>query len=406
MRNEFTVFSRVVPSGKRVMYYYAYDEHGERRGPWTTGQATKTAARNFCCRLIREGKLLRDQGGMPTFEEYAQGWWEQETCAYLKARSKRKNLAPSYAKRGKMIMDKQLVPYFGKMKLDAITPEVLEGWFDHMVKQGYKNTYANGTMSILKVMLNWAVKKKIIVANPTLDVDMLKNDRKALVIISPDEFRALFARDWRKVWDNDRIAYAANLLAALTGMRSSEVLGLRGDYVFDNHIHVCKQFDRFGYRDTKTKDARNIPLIPHMIAELQKLKALNGNGYLFSSDGGGKPVSSRYFYNGLLAALPKIGINDDEIKKRGLCFHAWRHFCNTELQKAGLSIQKVQAVTGHKSDRMTEWYSHFNTMEFAEVTTAQEQLFQDKQAKQETEEQKLRIVKMPEQAPEPDRKLA
>jgi hypothetical protein len=47
-------------------------------------------------------------------------------------------------------------------------------------------------------------------------------------------------------------------------------------------------------------------------------------------------------------------------------------FCNTELQEAGLTIQKLQAVTGHKTDRMSEWYSHFDPMDFTEVPKIQE----------------------------------
>ena len=46
MRNDFTLFFRVVPSGKKVVYYYAYDENGTRKVPWTTGLTNKTAARN------------------------------------------------------------------------------------------------------------------------------------------------------------------------------------------------------------------------------------------------------------------------------------------------------------------------------------------------------------------------
>jgi len=108
------------------------------------------------------------------------------------------------------------------------------------------------------------------------------------------------------------------------------------------------------------------------MGELRELIALNGAGYLFSHDGGAKPVPGRYFYDAFLGALEKIGMGKEEIKERGLCFHAWRHFCNTELQKAGLAIQKVQAVTGHKTDRMSEWYSHFDPMDFAEVPKIQE----------------------------------
>jgi hypothetical protein len=37
-------------------------------------------------------------------------------------------------------------------------------------------------------------------------------------------------------------------------------------------------------------------------------------------------------------------------------------------------LVKVQTVTGHKSDRMREWYSHFDAKEFGEVAQAQETL--------------------------------
>ncbi|GHU13618.1 hypothetical protein FACS1894161_3760 [Spirochaetia bacterium] len=58
MHNDFTLFKRKVPSGEKVVYYYAYDDEGKRHGPWTTGETGLTAARNVCNRLNREGKLL------------------------------------------------------------------------------------------------------------------------------------------------------------------------------------------------------------------------------------------------------------------------------------------------------------------------------------------------------------
>jgi integrase len=409
MHNDFTVFSRVVPSGKKVVYYYAYDENGKRRGPWSTGQASKTAAKNYCNALNRKGKLLPGLGAMPTFAEFAEGWWEWESCPYLKERGKRFNLTQAYAKRGKMVVVNQLLPYFGKMKMDAITQEEIEKWFDYMVGKGYKNTYTNGIFAIFRIMMNWAAKKKVILSDPTGDVILLKNDRKPLKIITQDEFKALFVKDWQKVWNNDLIACLGNKLAALTGMRAGEVLGLRGECVQESHIQVYKQYDKFGYRDTKTKDKRNIPIPPQVMGELRELMAANGNGYLFSRDGGSKPVPTRYFYDAFLEALEKIGMGKQEIKERGLCFHAWRHFCNTELQKAGLTIQKVQAVTGHKTDRMSEWYSHFDPMDFAEVPKIQEGWLSGEPgdgpdgAGESMRPVELRIVK-PEQ--EPERKMA
>jgi hypothetical protein len=49
-----------------------------------------------------------------------------------------------------------------------------------------------------------------------------------------------------------------------------------------------------------------------------------------------------------------------------------------------LTVQKVQAVTGHKSERMTEHYTHFDPMDFGEVPKIQAALLRKKPRKQET----------------------
>ena len=413
MHNDFTLFARKVPSGKRVVYFYAYDMDGKRLGPWTTGQGNKTSARNYCNRLIKEGRLLPNKQGIPTFGEYAKGWWEWDNCAYLKDRRKRHVLTQAYAVKSRRILANQLIPYFGKMRLDKITADVLETWFDSLSHDEIKNTTINGYYATLMTMLKWAVKKKVILSDPTTEIEKLINDRKEITIITREEFKELFVKDWRKVWNNDLVICAANKLAALTGMRSSEVLGLRGEYVFDDHIYLCAQYDRYGYRPTKTKDKHNIPLVPAMIADLKELMRVNGQGYVFSLDGGTTPIDHRRLLRGYHAALKNIGMTETEVSKRGLCFHAWRHFCNTELQKAGLTVQQVQAVTGHRSDRMTEWYSHFNALEFSEVPKVQSELLgiasetpQPVYSTERTKESEgspldnpktLHIVKMPDQ---------
>jgi integrase len=376
MHNDFTLFWRVVPSGKKVVYYYAYDENGLRRGPWTTGLTSMTLARNHCNKLLKDGTLLPYKMGGQTFAEYAEGWWEWDTCKHLKKRRKRHNITQAYADNNKKMLKNRLLPYFGNMPMNKITPEEIENWLDAMAEEGYQNTYTNTILGTLKTMMIEAVARKLIASNTTANMEKLVNDRKNIKIITREEFKALFVKDWKRVWDNGRIFYTANKLTALTGMRSSEVLGLRGEYVFDDHIYLCKQYDEYGYRDTKTKDKHNIPLTGDMINDLKKLKAMNGEGFLFSLDGGSEPICRRTMYDDFHRALNRIGIDDEEIADRHLHLHAWRHFCNTELQKAGISIPKVQSVTGHKSNRMTEWYCHFDPNEFGEIRKAQDALLQ------------------------------
>jgi hypothetical protein len=61
--------------------------------------------------------------------------------------------------------------------------------------------------------------------------------------------------------------------------------------------------------------------------------------------------------------------------------------------KGGLTVKKVQAVTGHKTEGMTDNYTHFNPLEFTEVSTIQEMLLAPKEDKPETERPGFKLVK-------------
>jgi integrase len=137
------------------------------------------------------------------------------------------------------------------------------------------------------------------------------------------------------------------------------------------------QYDtKYGYRPTKTKDKCNIQLPGSMIADLNEFKKINGDGFLFSTDGGGKPVSKLTMYLKFRKALVNIGIPKEQIAERKLHLHAWRHFFNTELLKGGLSVKQTQAVTRHRSEQMTDRYAHFEPSDFIKANEVQEALLQ------------------------------
>jgi integrase len=221
-------------------------------------------------------------------------------------------------------------------------------------------------------MMSEAVRRGHITVNPCSTVPLLKNDQKGIEIITVEEVRRLFPENYQTVWGGKEVAYAANRLASLTGMRAGEILGLRGEYVFDNYIYVCGQYGQFGYLPhTKTKQNRNIPLMPEMIAVLRKLMESNGKGFVFSVNGGATPICHTVLFKGFHEALQKIGIDKKEIKRRGLTLHSWRHFVNTDFQRQGLTIQQVQSVTGHLTNSMTERYSHLDARQIDAIIEAQ-----------------------------------
>jgi integrase len=240
-----------------------------------------------------------------------------------------------------------------------------------MGKKELKPSSINLAYRTLRLMLGEAVYRKLIKTNPAYEVKELKIEETDRKILTLEEIRKLFPARWNTVWDN-WTAYKANRLAACTGLRIGELRGLRGECVHSDYILVDGQYTRHGYTpNTKTKTSRNVPINPAVKREIDELIALNGEGYIFSDDGGVMPVRSELIERQLNKALERIGIDDTERKKRNLTFHAWRHFFNTFLRMANIADSKVQSVTGHKTLKMTEHYTHFDTRQFTEVRDAQ-----------------------------------
>jgi integrase len=415
MHNDFTVFLREYPNGKKVFFYYAYDRDGVRRGPWTTKSLTKTAARNYCNALLRSGGLIPDKKPVITFGELAEGFWDRSSI-YITRQESRADITDTYLINSKRNLANQIMPYFKDTPLDKITEDDVNNWLlgfknrtliknDEPVVMHYKNTYANGCLTTINVMLAEAKRRGLIPINPSENVKKLKNDSRDIEILTPEEVQKLFPKAYKTIWGDKKIAYVANRLASLTGMRIGEILGLKCEYVFDDYIRVCGQYGEFGYQGhTKTKENRNIPLMPDMIAQLRKLMASNGKGFVFSQDGGATPVTNSYVRWAFNKALNNIGIDSDEIKRRSITLHSWRHFVNTDLLRQGFSIQQVQSVTGHKSEKMTQRYNHPDARLIADVVEAQSKIAgkkkpaksKTKQAKKEKGKDKdLKIVKMP-----------
>jgi integrase len=270
-----------------------------------------------------------------------------------------------------------LLPEFGGMRLDEITSERIDTWLSGFKPRGYSNATANNAIKALRVMLEEAKIKGIITSNPGKEVKNLPDDSAKIKILTPEEMRALFPADWSTVWASETHCIL-NKLGACTGMRLGELLGLRGEYVFNGYISVVGQHTRYGYGDTKTRKSRDITIPKSVERDLLKLKRVNGDGYLFSEDGGKNPISRSVVYRVFFAALNKIGINAEQRKARKLSMHGWRHFLNTTLLMANVPDSKVMSITGHMTKEMKEHYTHFDTTKFTEVIDAQEKLMSPK----------------------------
>jgi integrase len=384
IKADFIVFPRKMPSGRVVFYFQCYDDNGVRQNGRSTGCSKKTEAKAYCMRLYREGALVPKKKTV-TFEEFAAGWWDVKTCKYLALRQLSDPFSEGTIAMNKANTENYLKGFFGKIRLGDITKDTMREWFLDMNRRGLSASTTNTALKTLRVMLDEAVNRGVIQSNPAKEVRELKVEEPERVILTLEELRRLFPVNRETVWDNAVIC-KAHELAACTGMRISELRGLRGEYVFGDYIYVCGQYTRRGYKaHTKTKRNRNIPITSAMRRELDSLLEANGAGFVFSEDGGNTPVTMERINRGFEKALGNIGIGHKERLERNLSFHAWRHFFNTALRMGNVTDAKVQSVTGHRSKKMTDHYTHFDTRQFTEIREVQTKLLAGAGEKEQAE---------------------
>lgn len=374
-RELFCVFPRVLESGRKVYYYQTYDKDGRRTNPKSTGAVRARDARIYCMGLYREGTLGVTLKRVPTFAEFSVGWWDVKTCQYLKSRMARRPISMSYARQGKRHLEKHLLPAFGRKRLDAITSHDVDAWMVSYLDQGWAPNSVNLMYAILKVMLEFAVKKGLLEKNPCAQVQRALVKRSKVEIMTAEEVKKLFEPARLEGLWGQEAHYTLNMVAATTGMRIGEILGLRGERVYADFVEVSRQYNGFReFTDTKTHDTRYVT-IPAVVARgLARLKELNGDGYLFSADGGETPMSRSAVYDHFHGAFRGIGIDRVEQTRRNLTFHKWRHFFNTTLRMGNVADSKVRELTGHKSEAMTDHYTHFDPRTFGDVKRIQEDI--------------------------------
>ena len=360
-------------SGKVIWYYQTYDENGHRTNALSTGQITKSAARAICRKLQREDKLIPTRGSQMLFRDYAKDWWDWDKCEFLKFKKSRRSISRSYADAGMTIMKKHILPYFGSTRLEDITPHIVELWLQKMVDNGLSRSSANHSMAFLGIMLTDAIRREILKEDVTKKVVPLKSSARQRGIPDQTTVEALFREVNREaLWPNER-CYYANLLAACTGMRMGEIRGLQYSDLGDGIVSVSKQFlMRHGLSPTKTKESREIPVPLELIEALRAFPHSNSDEFVFASPRDkGNPIHPTSISRALQNALIAQGMDLDEIKEKNITFHSWRHYFNTVMRTNNIADSKLQQMTGHKSSKMTDHYTHYGVQDLEEISKVQ-----------------------------------
>ena len=283
---------------------------------------------------------------------------------------------------------KRILPLIGKVRLNKITPLMLDSMYQQLKVGKSKRTLGYHSMyafyKLINVMFNQAIKWELVDKNPNLKATKPKKEKKERRFYDLQQIDELL-----KCLENESIKYRALITLALdSGARRSEICALRwNDINFDTHslrIDNSLKVIRGVLDEGKTKTPasnRVIILSNATIKVLQEYKKWQdeykkqmgkqwkGNNRVFISKYGGhmNPDTCSKIINKI---VKKYGLDD-------LTFHELRHTSATYLINKGINPKAVSQRLGHSDTSVTmEIYSHTFEHTKKESANAFDEIFQ------------------------------
>jgi len=327
-----------------------YDQHGKRRWRTLPENTTKKKATEEL-RAIEEQvgkKVFIPTKEVPLFKAVAKEF----------AESKRPNLRANTFE----VVEGIIRNHFSELeelRIQSITTARLEKYIRARQDEGRNILTLRKTLMVMGQIFSYAVRHRYIDFNPLREAERPRrrghegeNEQKEMKVLTPAQIKALLEQVKEQKF---KMLFT---LAAFTGMRQGELLGLKWDDIDweAKQIHVQRTFNNGRFFETKTKGSnRRIDLAPTVITDLKKWKLASGRNELalvFCNEAG-NPIDhhnlvNRNFFPALKAAnLPKVR------------FHDLRHSYASILIEQGENLKYIQSQLGHSSPTVTlNVYAH------------------------------------------------
>jgi integrase len=241
-----------------------------------------------------------------------------------------------------------------ELKLTKITRATINRYRDRLLVTGRSVDMARKAIKALRLLLGHALDNGMIGGiNPAQGIRVLADSRvtpkitipskkviKAMIEQAPDDFRPVV------------------MVAALCGLRASEIRGLRWrDVDFaDGYLHISQRADRYNQMGQTKSEAgtRDVPIGPAVVTELRKWKLRCPRSALdlvFPTGTGNvqNPGNMRKLRYGPLC--DRVGAHPR--------FHDLRHFAISLWIEQGFPPKAIMSFAGHASITLTmDRYGH------------------------------------------------
>ena len=337
---------------------------GKRKQQWVTVRGTKKEAESKLAELqhqLNTGEFVKSS--KLTVREFLTQWFQD----YVKT-----NARAATAEGYKIIVERHLIPSLGGIALAQLQPSHIQGYYARALREGRcdgKGGLAARTVvhhhRVLREALSHAVKWGLVGRNVADAVDPPRAVNK--------EMKALDSAGVLRLLDAARgtIYFPLINLATFTGMRRSELLGLRwldlnlsrGTVSIAQVLH-CLPGGRIVFEQPKTARSKRLVRLSQettlalrayrdtVEADLEQVgDSISGDRLLFSQINGA-PLLPNTVTHAFAKIARRAGLE-------GFTFHSLRHTHASIMLQQGVSSKTVAERLGHSTVVITlDTYSH------------------------------------------------
>lgn len=307
----------------------------------TDAKSWKNAKAVQKSQMLSHGEDFLTQTQKISLEEFSKSW--------LKERIKIFNSPKTY-KIYEQMLRVNILPLLGKVCLQNLKDGYAVQLISSLKKKNLSSKTINDHISLVKNVLNFARRKKILLSNPWEWIQKLKSDLKPDIYWTKKEIEQFLLHN------RFDPLYPLYFVALHTGMRLSELCGLCWDRIdFElNQITVSRTRNKEEFKDTtKTKLKRVIPMTPSVREILIQLMKKQLNLEFVFAETDGRPIDYGHIYRRFHKAQKRAKF------LKVVHFHSLRHTFASQFMMNRGNIYDLQKILGHTSIMMTSRYAHF-----------------------------------------------
>jgi integrase/recombinase XerC len=230
---------------------------------------------------------------------------------------------------------------------------LIRGWIVQLIDDGISNRSVNRKLASLRTYFKWLRKEGQITTNPLAKIQGPKNEKRLPIFVKESELESaktslLFSTDFNGV--RDELMFE---LFYQTGIRLSELIGLKDSDVSEQHIKVLG----------KRSKERLIPISNQLSQTIQLFRTMKKKMHidslkLFTRENG-LDLYPSLVYRKINTILATLTTSDKKSP------HVLRHTFATHLLNRGTGLETLKDLLGHANLSATQVYTHNS---FAQLT--------------------------------------